>query len=75
MNPYTVPDYDQRFTACVKLAADSLDRLRGCDVFRVLIAADQRDILALAASQIAETRPDLERYVQEALQAIREGGA
>lgn len=52
----------------IKIAADSVAKLRTTDVFRVL--QENKDVLSLLAAYIVKHRPDLKDEVQESLDEI-----
>lgn len=61
-------------TAVLPVVADSWDRLRGCDVYRLLdqISYDGPEGLTAAGEVVLGHRPDLSDYVTEAVADLAE---
>jgi hypothetical protein len=58
------------YPTLILIAADSIERLRACDVFRVLDSAPP-DRMQKLSTWIGQQRPELRPYVAEALAEIR----
>jgi hypothetical protein len=52
------------------IAADSLESLRKCDVYRVLEAALNQGNLTYAMNQLAKARPDLKPEIEDVIQEM-----
>lgn len=63
---------EQQVTNLLPVVADSWDRLRGCDVYRLLdlVLQEDEDGMHAAARIILGKRPDLAHHVMEAMADI-----
>jgi hypothetical protein len=61
---------DQIYRNSIKLAADSVESLRGADVYRVLDNMHRFNYAITGASRLIGERPDLRKWVVDALSEI-----